>query len=254
MGMAVLPPIRRILDHFQSHPRPESLGLDVRPGGDHYRAYVGPPEDYDLIAGMTFSLLAALGLRQHHHLLDIGCGSLRIGRLLIPYLNRGHYTGIEPNEWLIEEGIRSEIGQDQIRIKKPNLYIGDSTQILPAGEVYDFALAQSIFSHSGPDLVKSWLAGISSRLRGSGAFIASFAIGQTDNETKGWIYPECVFYRADTLARFSEEAGLRFILLDWAHPRLQWALFAKPDFKTDWLERHGLSWNSWLRSNYQPMR
>lgn len=63
---------------------PEDLGLG-RPAGDqHYRAYVGPPQNYDLISAMSFGLLTALGLRQHHSLLDIGCGSLRNGRLLIP--------------------------------------------------------------------------------------------------------------------------------------------------------------------------
>jgi len=72
-------------------PDQEDLGLGLKPGDPQYRAYVGPPEDYDLIAAMTFNLLTTLGLRQHHSLLDIGCGSLRIGRLLIPYLNQGKY-------------------------------------------------------------------------------------------------------------------------------------------------------------------
>ncbi len=100
----------------------ESLGVGLKPGDAHYRAYVGPPEDYDLIAAMTFNLLTTLGLRQHHSLLDVGCGSLRIGRLLIPYLNRGKYFGIEPNEWLVEEGIRRELGEGLVQIKDPTFY------------------------------------------------------------------------------------------------------------------------------------
>ena len=39
----------------------EDLGLGLKPGDPHYRAYVGPPEDYDLIAAMTFNLLTTLG-------------------------------------------------------------------------------------------------------------------------------------------------------------------------------------------------
>ena len=65
-----------------------------------------------------FRLLCALGLRAQHHLLDFVCGSLRAGRFLIPYLDTGHYCGIEPNGWLIEDAIKSEIGADQIRIKQ----------------------------------------------------------------------------------------------------------------------------------------
>ena len=48
----------------------EDLGLGLKPGDPHYRAYVGPPEDYDLIAAMTFNLLTTLGLRQDHSLLS----------------------------------------------------------------------------------------------------------------------------------------------------------------------------------------
>jgi len=132
----------------------ESLGLGLAPGDAHYRAYVGPPEDYDLIAATTFNLLTTIGLRQHHTLLDVGCGSLRVGRLLIPYLNRSNYAGIEPNAWLIEEGITREIGRDMVEIKRPRFLTADSPEILrTAGSSFDFAVAQSIFSHCGPDLL-----------------------------------------------------------------------------------------------------
>ncbi|MBK5117071.1 MAG: hypothetical protein JJE23_09160 [Thermoleophilia bacterium] len=57
-----------------------------RDGWDEERArgYVGPPEYFDLITAMSFGLLTVLGLRERHRLLDIGCGSLRVGRVLIP--------------------------------------------------------------------------------------------------------------------------------------------------------------------------
>ena len=74
-----------------------------------YRAYVGPADKYDLISGNQFNLLLTLGLRDTHYLLDIGCGSLAGGRLFIPFLLPGRYYGIEPNQWLIQEGIKKII-------------------------------------------------------------------------------------------------------------------------------------------------
>ena len=137
-------------------PDQEDLGLGLKPGDPQYRAYVGPPEDYDLIAAMTFNLLTTLGLRQHHSLLDIGCGSLRIGRLLIPYLNRGKYFGVEPNEWLVDEGIRRELGETLVQIKRPTFFFSDSPDTIAQAKIaFDFALAQSIFSHCGLDLIKA---------------------------------------------------------------------------------------------------
>lgn len=87
-------------------------------GSQHYMAYVGPPERYDIMAASQFNLLIQVGLRQHHNLLDIGCGALRAGKLFISYLLPGMYNGIEPNPWLIEEGIKNELGNDIIKIKK----------------------------------------------------------------------------------------------------------------------------------------
>ena len=133
---------------FRRRP-PESLGLNLAAGDRHYRAYLGPPGYYDLIAAMTFNLLTTLGLRQHHTVLDFGCGSLRVGRLLIPYLNAGCYSGLEPNKWLVDEGLRRETGEDQIRIKAPRLLTASSPDALPARALFDFVVAQSVFSHAG---------------------------------------------------------------------------------------------------------
>jgi len=236
----------------------EDLGVGLKPGDPHYRAYVGPPEDYDLIAAMTFNLLTTLGLRQHHSLLDVGCGSLRIGRLLIPYLNRGKYFGIEPGEWLVAEGIKQELGEALVQIKRPTFFFSDSPEVVVQAKVlFDFALAQSIFSHCGLDLIRGWLSAVSRSLAQEGALIATFLIGQEDSPRTGWIYPECVNYRPATLERAAAEVNLRFEILDWKHPRQTWALFAGPRFDSSWFKNQPLFWNTALeralRHKHQPI-
>jgi SAM-dependent methyltransferase len=223
--------------------------LGLKPGDPHYRAYVGPPEDYDLVAAMTFNLLTTLGLRQHHSLLDVGCGSLRIGRLLIPYLNRGKYFGIEPNQWLVEEGIKKEIGEALLEIKRPKFYFTDSPMILGDVQIaFDFAVAQSIFSHCGLDLIVPWLSSIAKSLALNGALVATFLPDEKDSTETGWIYPGCVKFKPDTLRNAAAEAGLRFEILDWRHPRQTWALFAAPEFDTAWFQNKPLTWNTRLET------
>jgi len=225
----------------------ENLGLGLKPGDPHYRAYVGPPEDYDLIAAMTFNLLTTLGLRQHHSLLDVGCGSLRIGRLLIPYLNRGKYFGIEPAEWLVAEGIRQELGETVVQTKRPTFFFSDSPETVVHAKVsFDFALAQSIFSHCGLDLIRGWLAAVSRSLADDGGLVATFLPSDEDSPRSGWVYPDCVSYRPATLERAAADANLRFEILDWKHPRQTWALFAAPKFDSSWFENQPLTWNTGL--------
>ena len=228
-------------------PDREDLGLGLKPGDPQYRAYVGPPEDYDLVAAMAFNLLTTLGLRQHDSLLDVGCGSLRIGRLLIPYLNRGKYFGIEPNEWLVHEGIRRELGETLVQIKRPTFFFSDSPDTITQAKVaFDFALAQSIFSHCGLDLIRGWLSAISRSLAQDGVLVATFLFGEEDSTQTGWIYPECVNYRPATLERAAEDVNLRFEILDWKHPRQTWALFAAPKFDSSWFKDRALTWNAAL--------
>jgi len=192
---------------------------------------------------MTFSLLTALGLRQHHDVLDVGCGSLRIGRLLIPYLNRGRYTGLEPNSWLVAEGIQRECGPDQIEIKQPHFVFEDNLDSFGPDIRFDFAIAQSIFSHAGLDVISRWLADLGRVLPDRGALIATYIEGEEDHPNRGWIYPECVSYRRSTIEGLATDFGFEFRPLDWRHPRQSWALFTHEGFPTDWLDSGALSWN-----------
>jgi len=209
----------------------ESLGLGLHAGETHYRAYVGPPEDYDLIAATTFNLLTTAGLRQHHKLIDIGCGSLRVGRLLIPYLNRGNYIGVEPNRWLVEEAIAKEIGTDMVRIKRPNFIFASSLKSIDNSFNADFAVAQSIFSHASLNLIDDWLAGVAFHLASHGALFATYLKGEEDHQGRKWVYPGCVSYRTETLSNAARAAVFSFAELDWPHPRQTWAMFARPGFE-----------------------
>lgn len=186
-----------------------------------YRAFVGPAEKYDLVGAMEFNLLTFLGLREHHFLLDIGCGSLRGGRLFIPYLLPGRYFGIEPEQWLIEEGIKNELGEDIIRVKQPVFSNDKNFTLSIFNRKFDFLLAQSIFSHASQRQIRRCLSEAKKTMKPTSIFAATFVKGEENYRDDGWVYPGCVTYTLEHIIDLVEEQGLICKSLDWSHPNQQ---------------------------------
>lgn len=199
----------------------------MRPGDRHYKAYVGPPEQYDFMGATQLRLLCALGLRAHHHVLDLGCGSLRAGRLLIPYLDEGRYFGIEPNTWLVEDAIAQQIGRDLVSLKKPSFDDNSEFRADVFSQRFDFVVAQSIFSHAGAEIIRAAMRNVADVLTDDAFFLATFIEGSSDFDGDGWIYPECVEYTPSTIRGFARDRDLFVLRLPWYHPRQTWYLFTR---------------------------
>ncbi len=201
------------------------------PGSEHYTAFVGPPDQYDLMGAAQFRLLTTLGLREFHRVLDFGCGSLRAGRLLIPYLANGNYFGLEPNEWLIDDAIERQIGRDLISLKSPHFFNFADFRADRCGTDFDFILAQSIFSHCGLDLLETALHGFAAALAPTGlALVTILHPGQdgvAEFHGSGWAYPGCVAHAPATFTRLTGKAGLATRALPWFHPRQTWYAIAQ---------------------------
>lgn len=207
------------------------LSKTLRPGGDHYRAYVGPPTQFDFMGATQFRLLTSLGLREEHHVVDIGCGSLRTGRYLLNYLLPGRYTGVEPNPWLWQQAVESELGNDLITLKSPRFLEEDDFQLAEvAPNSIDYIVAQSIYSHTGQDALTVSLKAGARSLAASGQFL--FTVVTPDNmgaknmaagaDSTGWIYPKCVTFSAQDVVALCADIGLHAQQLAWYHPRQTW--------------------------------
>lgn len=195
-------------------------------GNKHYRGFIGPPDRYDLVSAMQFNLLTFLGLREHHKLLDIGCGSLRGGRLFIVYLLADRYFGIEPEEWLVREGIRNELGEQLVGLKRPIFDHNREFALSVFGQTFDFLLAQSIFSHASRQQIRVCLAEARKVMHPDSILAATFVVGEESYEGDTWVYPECITYKRSDMEAMAAEQGLEFRAIDWSHPNGQsWGLF-----------------------------
>ena len=202
----------------------------LRTGAEHYRAYVGPPDRFDFMSATQFALLHALGLRDHHKVLDFGCGSLRLGRLLIPFLQAGCYFGIDPNSWLIADAFDRELGRSIRAIKNPNFSNNDNFACDVFGVKFDFIVAQSIITHCGAQATRTLIEGAAKALNPKGKFIFSIIedpIRDAKPSEEGWIYPRCVSYGAAAIADFCASAGLVCCRLPWYHPGATWYMAAQ---------------------------
>jgi SAM-dependent methyltransferase len=185
-----------------------------------HRSYVGPGESYDLIAAMTFNLLTSYGLRGHHRVLDIGCGSLRNGRLLIQYLDAGNYVGVEPNYWLLDDAMKYETGNEIMEMKQTTFIVDN--KIEKYDNYFDYVFAQSIFSHAGFDIMGSWFQDIKRVLKPDGfCFFTYFKSVHSDKSKTGWAYPDCVKHCIEDIKFLADELSMEAFDIYVPHPHDQ---------------------------------
>jgi SAM-dependent methyltransferase len=197
-------------------------------GSPHYRAFVGPPDEYDTIGASQFRLLTTLGLGN-----GTKCWiSVRLAegrRLLIPYLGNRKYVGLDPESWLIEDAIEREIGQNMIALKRPIFYYFDDFAADRCGTDFDYILAHSVLSHTGKDLFRRALASFRRALSPTGLALITVLHAEPgeDAEVEGdeWVYPECVRYSPATCTSCFGKPACGSAD-PWRHPRQVWYALA----------------------------
>lgn len=208
--------LRKILGHYD-------LPFKSRFAKWGHRSYVGgsDPECWYGIGRLQYHLLVANGLKSNHKMLDVGCGCLRLGQFLIPMLERGNYCGLDVEITLIEAGIESEIDFDVIQTKKPQFLVNAEFD-LSKFTGYDFAMAQSLFTHLAIDDIDRCFRSLSSVANPGSKFFFTFfegdeaANGQYSHSHKNWSY------QFSTLEKIAIKHGFKSKYIgDWGHPRKQ---------------------------------
>lgn len=172
---------------------------------------------------LQFDFLVTQGLRPSHVFLDIACGSLRAGRLLIPYLEPGNYLGIDKHPELIEAGKANEIGADVLEAKRPEFVVSDCFSFEGFSKRPDFCLAQSLFTHLRKRDIEVCFRKLSVFVEPGCRFFASF------NETSIPI-PQLAsshsirafYYTSRQMEAFGRQSGWEWKYIgNWNHPRGQ---------------------------------
>ena len=150
---------------------------DARVATDAHSAIGGLWEE---LGELQFDFLRSEGLRPEHRLLDIGCGTLRGGLRFIGYLAPGGYTGLDISSAAIEEG-RAALAREGLESKRPRLLVNDNLRFeeLSPDDVFDFVLAQSVFTHLPDTIIDECLANVSKVMKPGATFYFTCKLAET---------------------------------------------------------------------------
>ncbi len=178
---------------------------------------------WEEIGQLQFDFVVGQGLLPSHYYLDIACGALRGGVHFIPYLDPGHYLGIEKERLLVEAGLREELGDELAQSKRPEIVISSDFEFERLSAAPDFALAQSLFSHLPLDTIATCLAKLRPVIAPDGVFFATFneVDSPVPNPDAAHDWGHFQYVRGDLEALGPEHGWAVDYVGDWGHPRRQ---------------------------------
>ncbi|KAK8938255.1 hypothetical protein KSP40_PGU003525 [Platanthera guangdongensis] len=104
----------------------------------------------------VFEFLApAVSLQPSDLVLEVGCGTLRVGVHFIRYLNPGHFSCLERDELSLIAALRYELPSQGLIHKRPLILKGDDMDFSRFGvdNSYDLIYASAVFLHIPDQLV-----------------------------------------------------------------------------------------------------
>jgi SAM-dependent methyltransferase len=144
---------------------------EQRANGAHRRRVGGM---WDEMGVLQRDFLVGQGLQPQMRFLDVGCGALRAGRFLVPYLDAGNYYGVDIGVDIIRTGYEVEL-DDTLRERLPtsNLRATDRFDV-DFGVPFDMAIAQSVFTHVSLNHIRLCLHRVAKAMAPGGRFYATF--------------------------------------------------------------------------------
>lgn len=196
--------------------------------GEH-RGFIGGL--WDDVGRLQFETLKEHGLLPQHRLLDVGCGALRGGVHFVPYLEPGHYCGLDANASLLEAG-QHELALIGCADRGARLLADHDFRVERFGETFEFALSVSVITHLYLNHIQIALSRVAKVLTPGGRYFVTFFhapasawLEPLPHEPGGVVthFERDPFHQSfDELEGLARNAGLRAELIgDIGHPRDQ---------------------------------
>ena len=191
---------------------------------------------------MQLSFLKRRGLTSSSTVLDLGCGPMRLGSVLIPLLKDGWYFGqdINPDTIAFGKEVLSEAGiPDQAPY---TLFASDQFDLSLVDRPVQIAFSNSLFSHLTLNSIFTALLQLQTILAPSGVFYATFFLvaeglpwlkphmrNKWGNQFETYSHQDPYHYPLPLLKDLARQAGFRLDLVDdFGHPTQAMGRFRRP--------------------------
>ena len=200
---------------------------------------------WDEIGTLQRDFLIDHGLQPQHTLLDIGCGSLRLGQKIVAYLYPGNYWGTDLSSDLLEVGYTHEIvghGLDS-RLDRDHLIVDGEFRFSGVPGHVDMAIAQSVFTHLPCDYLRLCLQRLGAHCTGACTFYFTVFMPapgqdpskacQQDDGFSSFPDRDPFHYTHEDLLRAAERLPWEITVIgEWNHPRNQKMICARKTAQT----------------------
>jgi 2-polyprenyl-3-methyl-5-hydroxy-6-metoxy-1,4-benzoquinol methylase len=145
---------REVLALYQDHDFIEAYALHTarRIETTGYQAAIGGGDNWDEHGTLQRDFLISQGLKPEHKLLDIGCGTGRLARKVVPYLGRQRYLGVDISQAAIDAACQVLVDEG-LSEHCPAFWRGDIPKDHRAP--FDYLWSFSVFIHLPQSIMES---------------------------------------------------------------------------------------------------
>lgn len=163
--------------------RAYAMHTDLRVEENGYKGAVGAEKDWERHGVLQFEYLKLQGLMPKHRLLEVGCGTGRLARKVVPYLDEGCYEGVDISPQAINAAIALS-GKERWNHRRPGLSTVMPNRFSTDRRVaFDYTWAFSVFIHLPFDEMVRTMSQVAFSLAPGGVFLFSYVPEEVDVRT-----------------------------------------------------------------------